>query len=301
MSYATRRTRSWRNPNWPRSGESGSVAQREDLLAHERAEDRAKVALFQSRDGLKARHGERSPEDRCVLEHAPLIGRQVVETRGDERLEARRHVERLDRRRRVVGAALASQQAAVDEHPHSLDRVERDALGPLEDLGAELGRQAGNGALEQPLELRRGERLEVERGEAALRRAPRRPPLDELGPGGREDEDRPVARPVEQVLDEVEQGVIGPVKILEEQDRRRRVGEALEEDAPRAEQVLLVARAPRLDAEQLGQARLDEPALVGVGDVLLERCPQLRQGRRVLLVLEDARRARGPSRPGPRT
>ena len=134
----------------------------------------------------------------------------------------------------------------------------------------------------------RGERLEEERGEAALRRAPRRPPLEQLRAGGRDDEDRPVARPVEQVLDEVEQRIVGPVQILEEQDRRRRIGKALEEDAPRAEQVLLVARAARLQPEQLGQARLDEAPLFGIRDVLIQRRPQLRQGGRALLVLDDA-------------
>ena len=91
-----------------------------------------------------------------------------------------------------------------------------------------------------------------------------------------------------EVLDEVEQRIIGPVEVLEEQDRRRGVGKTLEEDPPRAEEVLLVAGTARLQPEKLGEARLDEAALVGVRDVLLQRCAQLRQGRRGLLVLDDA-------------
>ena len=196
--------------------------QRQDLLANERVEEFPQLCLVQARYGPEAGHGEGPSEDRCVLEHPPLLGRKVVEPSGDQRLEAGWHVEGLDRCRRLVGAALARQQAAVDEHADRLDRVERDALGSLEDLSAELDRKPGHRSLEEALELRRGERLQEERGEAALRGAPGRPALEELRSGGGDDEDRSVARPVDEVLDEVEERVIGPVEILEQQDRRAR-------------------------------------------------------------------------------
>ena len=53
------------------------------------------------------------------------------------------------------------------------------------------------------------------------------------------------------------------------------VGEPLEEQPPGREQVLPVARLLLAQPEQLRQPRLDEAALLGVEDVLVERRPQL--------------------------
>ena len=96
--------------------------------------------------------------------------------------------------------------AAVEQHPHRLDRVERDALGPREDLRRGARRAArARGRRAAPPSPRR-ERLEVQRGEVALAGAPGRA-------GARAAPAAPsvttkigeVPRPLEQVLDEVEQ------------------------------------------------------------------------------------------------
>ncbi len=52
-------------------------------------------------------------------------------------------------------------------------------------------------------------------------------------------------RPVEQVLDEVEQARVRPLHVLEGEHRRIALGQALEEEAPGGEQVLLVASLVR--------------------------------------------------------
>ena len=67
------------------------------------------------------------------------------------------------------------------------------------------------------------------------------------------------------------------------------VGEALEEEPPGGEQVLAVGRRPLRQPEQLGEPRLDQRPLLGVGDVLLDRRPQLRQCRLRRLLLDDPR------------
>ena len=60
-----------------------------------------------------------------------------------------RHVERLDLACRAVDVALAREEAAVEEHPDRLDRVQRNALGAREDLAAQVGREAGDEPVER--------------------------------------------------------------------------------------------------------------------------------------------------------
>ena len=73
--------------------------------------------------------------------------------------------------------------------------------------------------------------------------APGRAAVVELRAGEREDEDRVVPRPLEQVLDEVEQAGVGPLHVLEHHARPgTRSARRSKKSAPRREHVLLVAR-----------------------------------------------------------
>ena len=113
------------------------------------------------------------------------------------------------------------------------------------------------------------ERLERQRGRVGDPGGPARPALGELGSGEAADEDRVLARPVEQLLEEVEQALVGPVHVLEQQDHRIAVREPLEEQPPGREQLL--AHQPRLGGSQQRPERLGDPlALAGVLDPLLE-------------------------------
>ena len=120
-----------------------------------------------------------------------------------------------------------------------------------------------------------------------MARAPRRPALGELGPREGDHEDRMVPRRLEQVLDEVEQARVGPLHVLEREDCRVRLGEPLEEEPPRAEELLTLARLVIAEPEQLREPRLDERAIVGVEQMLVERRVQLLQRRGGLVVLGD--------------
>ena len=84
--------------------------------------------------------------------------------------------------------------------------------------------------------------------------APVRTPVEQLGPGQREDQDRQAARPVEEVVDEVEQAGIGPLEVLEHEHDRAALGDALEEDPPGREQRLAPAGRRLIDAEQASSA-----------------------------------------------
>src|SRR5919205_3727444 len=114
-------------------------------------------------------------------------------------------VERLDRAGRTVDISRLLEQAAVEQHAHRLDGVQRDPLRALEDVLAQLLGQSGNEPRQQIAHGLRSQRLQVERSEAALAGSPRRPLFGELGTGERKDEERVVAGPLQQVLEEVEQ------------------------------------------------------------------------------------------------
>ena len=142
---------------------------REHLLAHEDGEKRLEPRLVQSGEGGKRLARERLAEHR--------------ETRSDERVQRLGDLERLDLADDAVGGSLLRDQPAVEKHAHGFDRVQRNAFGSLEDLTAQRLGHSGHKAREQFLHRRLRQGLEVDGREAALSRAPRRPLLDELGPG----------------------------------------------------------------------------------------------------------------------
>ena len=110
-----------------------------------------------------------------------------------------------------------------------------------------------------------------------------------LRPRQRDDEDRVVAPPIEQILDERDEALVGPVDVLEHHHERPLLGEPLEEATPGGEEILAVGRGPVAEAEQLEQPRLDPVTLVLVADVGLEHGAQLRRRAFRVLVLEDLR------------
>ena len=223
-------------------------------------------------------------QHRGVLHDPALVLRESVQTRGDERVKRLGHRERLDGPGRRIDRTLLNEQAAIQEHADGLDRVQRHALGAIEDLIAELIGKARDQS-GQELGHRVGrQRLEVDRGEAALARAPSGSPLVDLGPGQRQDEDPVVAGPLQQILDEVEQAGVGPLHVLEDHHDRVALGQALEEGAPGGEHVLLIARGAGVDREQVRETGFDPRPFLGVGDELLQGRAQLRLGGRRLLV-----------------
>ena len=125
-------------------------------------------------------------------------------------------------------------------------------------------------------------------GEVALTGSPGRPSLDQLRPGERHHVDGVVARPVEQVLDEVEEARVGPLHVLEGEYRRIHLCEPLEEEPPGGEQVLPVGGLRLGEPEQLREAWLDERALALVRQMLLQRLPELRAGGVLVVVFGDS-------------
>ncbi len=161
---------------------------RKDLLAHERGEERVELSLVQAGQRPQAGLRERLAEHGGVLEQPPLVRLETVEPRRDQGVERLGDVERLDRSGRPVHVSFAGQKAAVEQHAYRLDRVERYAFRPIEDLRAKLAGQARDEPVEQRLHRRLRERLQRERRRVPAARAEAGPPLGEVGPRQREHE-----------------------------------------------------------------------------------------------------------------
>ena len=93
-----------------------------------------------------------------------------------------RHFERLHRPRHPVGGAFLDKEAAVEQHAHGLDRVQRDAFGAREDAVADVRGKPRHQACQELLHRLLRERLQVEGRKTPLPGTPGRPPLEKLGP-----------------------------------------------------------------------------------------------------------------------
>src|SRR5439155_23518962 len=106
------------------------------------------------------------------------------------------------------------------------------------DRCSRLGQEVRADLDAEGLRLRLRERLEHERVDVRARSEPRRLALDEIGAREAEQEDGRVTDPAREVLDQVEEGRLGPVDVLEADDEGARPGERLEQLADRPERPL---------------------------------------------------------------
>ena len=113
--------------------------------------------------------------------------------------------------------------------------------------------------------------------------APPRPSLEKLWPRGAENEERNMGHPRDQVLDEVEHGVVGPVQILEHEHRRSVLRQLLDEPAPGGEGLgpaVAEQRSASVQADQRPEMAFDPGSLVTVADQQRDGLSEL--GRRSL-------------------
>ena len=105
-------------------------------------------------------------------------GDEPVESRRDQGMQGLGHLERVDLADELVDGAFLYEQAAVEQHPHRLHRVQGNAFGAGEDPVPQRHRQPGYEPDQQLLHRLRRERLQVERGEVAVAGPPGRAPLE---------------------------------------------------------------------------------------------------------------------------
>jgi len=184
----------------------------------------------------------------------PLGWLESVEPRGNHRVQAFRHLERVERAGGAVCPTLLDDESSVKEHAHRLHCIERDSCGALEDAFPKFFGHAWDHAAQQRGHRLARQRFEVEGREAALADAPARTALGDLRPRQREHQDRAVSRPLEEVLDEVEQAAVRPLQFLENKHRELVSSDALEEHPPRGKQVARLARYLTVDPQKLRES-----------------------------------------------
>ena len=260
-----------------------------DLTVEEVGSDQGAQPLLEDIGFEAAHRGQRRGRERLsehgrVLDEHPVLGREGVEPRRDQRVEGLRDREVAQLPRRFEPAVVALDEPAVgDQHPDRLDRIQRDALGTRHDRADRRLGQAADEPTQQLAHAFVVERLQVEGEEVAAAGAPAGPVVEQLRAGQRHDEDRDVEAPVEHVVDEVEHARVGPVEVLEEQRDRAVAGDSLEVRPPRGEHPLRAAFGRITDPEQGEEGGFDPAGLVLVGDEALDRGGDLRS--RGLLVI----------------
>ena len=213
------------------------------LLALERMQPFARSMCVDSSDGFERSQPEHTPEHCGVLDQLLFLGRQRIEPSGNDPLDGLRQLGRA---------------SALAEHSRELFRIERIPTGTREQgrLRLRVEQRPVEQRCEQPRRLVVAERTERDRLRVSFAAAPARPPLEQLGPRSRDDEQRHARGPLDEVIDEVEQVVVGPVEVLENQHRGTQLRERLGEPPPRREIVGPLARftaGPDERAEALGQ------------------------------------------------
>jgi hypothetical protein len=104
-----------------------------------------------------------------------------------------------------------------------------------------------------------------------------------------EQDDRPAHGPVGEVVDEVEQTLVGPVQVLHGQHERSRLRESLEEPTPGSKCLIASAPGAALEGQQRTQMTLDPSGLRPIGYEIANRSAELRLDRRRAVSLHDPR------------
>ena len=167
---------------------------------------------------------ELEPNDGRTLEQLPLLVGEGIEPRREQRLNRRRHMFRV---------------APFDQHREQLLDEERIPRCNLADPGMGVGCELGTAdeLLDQLVRFDFRERLERE-GLGLGLPAPVPPDVDQIGPREADEQERGVSRPVHEMLEQVEQGRLGPVDVLDDERDRSLSGAPLERLPDRPEDVL---------------------------------------------------------------
>jgi hypothetical protein len=170
------------------------------------------VRLDLGAHGIRGEDGDGSAVEDLALDGPPLHDHTDVAV---ERVDAGLQ-ECVDRRRHGDLAV----PALADVRQHLLDE-QRIALGALDDLPAEPLREIGPDEESREKRVREfeSERLENDRRRVRPRHPPRRPGVEEIGTSEAEDENGRRGE-ADDVLDEVEQRLLGPVDVVRDDDER---------------------------------------------------------------------------------
>ena len=134
------------------------------------------------------------------------------------------------------------------------------------------------------------QRAEGEGDRIRLAAAPAHPALEQLGPGCPDDQDRHPGRPADEVVDEVEERVVGPVQILEHENERALLGLSLQEPSPGGECLgsPILRSALSFESHERTQVSLERASILVLRD-RLHGCSKLRLRLLRAVCLQDPR------------
>ena len=202
--------------------------------------------------------------DRRPFDHASLGIRQPVEPRREQRLNRRRQLDPLDRAGDLDPVVDPPQVPVVDQHPDELLDKQGVALGRGQDpVGDGLGEIAAEQLTHERPAVRLGERLQEQRGRVQLPTCPSGPLVQELGTGHAQQQHRHIREPVRQIVNQIKQGRLRPVDVIEGDDERQAGGHRLAE-APQREPGVLDAGARTRKADQRAHAVAHLAGAVGL-------------------------------------
>ena len=250
-----------------------------EALALERMQRRRRGTLL----ATERADPEHLSDDRCIAEKIFLVRRESVETGGDDALERLRQRKLLRRAslevelRELLGVERVS-TCSLEQGPLRLRHEHRAFQEATYQVCGLLVRQRGDGE-------RRGVQLAA---------APAGSTFEELGPRRRDHEQRHVRYPLDELVDEVEEALVRPVQILEDENERAAFGHRLEEEAPsgkRLASAIAAELALGAQTDEREQVRLD-PRYVGrvVEQVRDGRTDFLGRFRRRILLVDPGLR-----------
>ena len=208
----------------------------------------------------------------CALCDGPIFRRQPVESRREERLDGRRRSDALEIHRRATVGGVAGERTPVDEHLEELIKIERVALGCLRDPCADArAKRVGRHQRIDQLECRRRFKwTQRDRGPAAGAADQARVAVQCFGPGWTDEQDRGVLRAVGHRDEQIDEGRLSPVKILDEHDQRPLRSKLLHRTPERPEQLVLRDRS--LESHDCREPARDRSRLRHAGDEAVESC-----------------------------
>jgi hypothetical protein len=219
---------------------------------------------------------ERLPDDRGPLQHVPVAAVQPVQAGRDQRLDGRRGPRGGQVAGHRPGVALAAQPALLDQGGQQLLDEQGVAAGGPGDPRPGRGRQrpAPGQPVQQGRRLLRSQWLQQHADGVGAAAGPGRTLLQQLGAGHRDQQDRRPAAALAQPLDQVQEGRLGPVQVVEDHHQGALGGQRLQQPVGRPGGLLDRGRVglqpdqlpdPPGDQRPLGDGPLQQGGQLGPG------------------------------------
>ncbi len=187
---------------------------------------------------LERRRGEVEADDGRRLDDVPLHRRELVQAGREQGVDRRWDVHAGHGARRHPATVPVAQGAAVDEHGQELLHEQRVALGRRDDRGPRVGRESGTPeqVVDDRLRVRLGQRRQDGPG-LVFTFGPVGSLVEQLVARRAQDQEGRIGRGVHEVSDEIQEGRLGPVDVVEQDHHRLVLAEDLQEPPDPPEQL----------------------------------------------------------------